>query len=134
MAKLKPTLTLVSTAGSTGVSENASLALSVTDELTVTDPMTGVSRIACTTTGSDTEILKSADVTRYLYIKNTGLNASDTTTTAHIKVETADGYRIIDLAPDEFCFLPHHAEAAGIVQLEASSGTVVAEYAYWTKG
>ena len=57
MAKLKPTLTLVSTAGSTGVSENASLALSVTDELTVTDPMTGVSRIACTTTGSDTEIL-----------------------------------------------------------------------------
>ena len=133
MAKLKPTLTLVSTAGSTGVSENASLALSVTDELTVTDPMVGVSRVACTATGGDNIILPSVDATRYLYIKNTGLDASDAATTAAVKVETGDGARIINLAKDEFCFLPHHAEAAGIIQLEASSGTVIAEYAYWTK-
>ena len=73
------------------------------------------------------------DATRYVYIKNTGLDASDDTTTATVKVETADGARVIDLAADEFCFLPHHAEAAGILQLEASAGTVVAEYAYWTK-
>ena len=133
MAILIPTLTLSSTKGTTGVSEDATLALSVTDSLSVTDPSIGISRVACTNDGTDTEILPSADVTRYLYIKNTGLDASDVATTAHIKVETANGYRIIDLAPDEFCFLPHHAEAAGIVQLETSAGTVVAEYAYWTK-
>ena len=134
MATLKPTLTLTSTAGSSGVSEDASLALSVTDTLTVTDPMVGVSRVACTTTGGDNIILPSVDATRYLYIKNTGLDASDTATTATVKVETGDGARIIDLATDEFCFLPHHAEAAGIIQLEASANTVIAEYAYWTKG
>tara|TARA_R110001599_G_scaffold309368_2_gene516353 strand:- start:3155 stop:3562 length:408 start_codon:yes stop_codon:yes gene_type:complete len=133
MATLTPTLTLVSTSGSSGVSEDASLALSVTDSLTVTDPMVGISKIACTTTGASTIILPSVDATRYVYIKNTGLDASDDTTTATVKVETADGARVIDLAADEFCFLPHHAEAAGILQLEASAGTVVAEYAYWTK-
>ena len=51
MATLIPTLTLTSTAGSTGVSENATLALSVTDTLAVTDPAVGISTIACTTTG-----------------------------------------------------------------------------------
>ena len=143
MPTLKPTLTLVSTLGSTGVSENATLALSVTDELTVTDPTIGISKIACTTTGANTEILPSLDVTRYVYIKNTGLDAADAATTASIKVETADGARVIDLAAEEFCFFPHHAEAAGLIQLEAnslnadgsaSSGTVIAEYGYWTKG
>tara|TARA_Y100001963_G_scaffold145328_1_gene218783 strand:- start:9 stop:440 length:432 start_codon:yes stop_codon:yes gene_type:complete len=143
MPTLKPTLTLVSTLGTAGVSENATLALSVTDELTVTDPTIGISKVACTTTGANTEILPSLDVTRYVYIKNTGLDAADAATTASIKVETADGARIIDLAADEFCFFPHHAEAAGLIQLEAnslnadgsaSSGTVIAEYGYWTKG
>ena len=143
MPTLKPTLTLVSTLGSTGVSENATLALSVANELTVTDPTIGISKVACTTTGADTEILPSLDVTRYVYIKNTGLDAADAATTASIKVETADGARVIDLAAEEFCFFPHHAEAAGLIQLEAnslnadgsaSSGTVIAEYGYWTKG
>ena len=130
---LKPTLTLESTGGSTGVSEDASLSLSVTDTLTVTDPMVGISRVACTVTGASTIILPSVDATRYVYIKNTGLDASDVATTATIKVETGDGARVIDLATDEFCFLPHHAEAAGILQLEASADTVIAEYGYWTK-
>jgi len=134
MATLTPTLTLTSTAGSSGVSEDASLALSVTNTLTVTDPMVGVSRVACTATGGDNIILPSVDATRYLYIKNTGLDASDAATTATVKVETGDGARVIDLATDEFCFLPHHAESAGIIQLEASADTVIAEYAYWTKG
>ena len=113
---LKPTLTLVSTSGTTGVSEDASLALSVTDELPVTDPMIGVSRVACT-----------------VYIKNTGLDASDVATTATIKVETANNTRIINLAADEFCFFPHKAENSGLIQLEASADTVIAEYGYWTK-
>ena len=130
---LKPTLTLVSTSGTTGVSEDASLALSVTDELTVTDPMIGVSRVACTVTGNETIILPDLDTTRYVYIKNTGLDASDVATTATIKVETANNTRIINLAADEFCFFPHKAENSGLIQLEASADTVIAEYGYWTK-
>jgi len=143
MASLKPTLLLQSTAGTTGISEDSSLILSVTDDLTVTDPSIGISRVACTTTGGATVILPSSDTTRYVYIKNTGLDADDAATTAHLKVETGDDARVIDLAPDEFCFLPHHAEGAGTLQLEAaallpdgvtaSSLTIVAEYGYWTK-
>ena len=130
---LKPTLTLESTGGSTGVSEDASLSLSVNDTLTVTDPMIGISRVACTTTGNATIILPDLDTTRYVYIKNTGLDASDTATTATIKVETANNTRIIDLGADEFCFFPHKAENSGLIQLEASADTVIAEYGYWTK-
>ena len=130
---LKPTLTLESNSGSTGVSEDSSLSLSVTDTLTVTDPMMGISRIACTATGNETIILPDLDSTRYVYIKNTGLDASDTATTATIKVETANNTRIIDLGADEFCFFPHKAENSGLIQLEASADTVIAEYGYWTK-
>tara|TARA_R110002012_G_scaffold297669_1_gene495710 strand:+ start:178 stop:585 length:408 start_codon:yes stop_codon:yes gene_type:complete len=130
---LKPTLTLTSTSGASGVSEDSSLALSVADTLTVTDPMIGISRIACTTTGNETIILPDLDTTRYVYIKNTGLDASDVATTATVKVETANNTRIINLAADEFCFFPHKAENSGLIQLEASADTVIAEYGYWTK-
>ena len=130
---LKPTLTLESTGGSTGVSEDSSLSLSVNDTLTVTDPMIGISRIACTTTGNDTVILSDVDVVRYVYIKNTGLDASDAATTATIRVEIADNTRIIELGADEFCFLPHKTESSGGLRLEASENTVIAEYGYWTK-
>lgn len=136
MATLTPTLTLSSTAGSTGVSEDATLALSVTmtNGLTVTDPAIGLSRVACTVTGNETIILPDLDTTRYVYIKNTGLDASDEATTATVKVEIANNTRIINLAADEFCFFPHKAENSGLIQLEASANTVIAEYAYWTKG
>ena len=130
---LKPTLTLESNSGSTGVSEDSSLSLSVTDTLTVTDPMMGISRVACTATGNETIILPDLDSTRYVYIKNTGLDASDTATTDTVKVETANNTRIINLSADEFCFFPHKAENSGLIQLEASANTVVVEYGYWTK-
>jgi len=133
MASLKPTLLLQSTAGTTGISEDSSLILSVTDDLTVTDPSIGISRVACTTTGNDTIILPDADVIRYVYIKNTGLDASDVATTATIRVEIADNTRIIELGQDEFCFFPHKTESSGGIRLEASANTVIAEYGYWTK-
>ena len=130
---LKPTLTLQSTSGSTGVSEDSTLSLSVTGTLTVTDPTIGISRVACTVTGNDTIILPDADVVRYLYIKNTGLDANDAATTATVRVEIADNTRIIELGAEEFCFLPHKTEASGGIRLEASADTVIAEYGYWTK-
>ena len=140
---IKPTLTLESTGGTTGVSEDSTLSLSAAGTLTVTDPTIGISRVACTATGGDTIVLPNLGVTRYVYIKNTGLDAADDTTTATLKVEIADSTRIIDLAADEFCFFPYRAEGNGYIQLEASallpdgetasSGTVIAEYGYWTK-
>ena len=130
---LKPTLTLESNSGSTGVSEDSSLSLSVTDTLTVTDPTVGISRVACTTTGNDTVILPDVDVIRYVYIKNTGLDASDTATTATIRVEISDNTRIVELGADEFCFFPHKTESSGGLRLEASGDTVIAAYGYWTK-
>lgn len=133
MAILKPTFTLTSAAASGGISEDAALALSVSDELTVTDPSITHGKVACTVTGNETIILPDLDTTRYVYIKNTGLDASDETTTATIKVEIANNTRIINLDTDEFCFFPHKAENSGLIQLEASSGTVVADYGYWTK-
>ena len=130
---LKPTLTLESTGGTTGVSEDSTLSLSVAGTLTVTDPTIGISRVACTVTCNDTIILPDADVVRYLYIKNTGLDASDVATTATVRVEIADNTRIIELGAEEFCFLPHKTEASGGIRLEASADTVIAEYGYWTK-
>jgi len=144
---IKPTLTLESTGGTSGVSEDSSLSLSVTSAsangLTVTDPMIGISKIACTTTGGDTVILPNVAAGRWVYIKNTGVDAADSATTATLKVELADNTRIIDLGADEFCFFPYNAEGSGFLQLEASallpdgetasSGTIVAEYGYWTK-
>ena len=130
MATLTPSFTLTST----DVSENASLSLTINDSLNVTDPAIGVSSVACTTTGNETIIFPDLDSTRWVYIKNTGVDAAGDTTAATVKVEIANTTRIMDLGDNEFCFFPYKAENSGLLQLEASAGTVVAEYAYWTKG
>jgi hypothetical protein len=132
MATLKKTLTLTSTAGTNGVSEDANLALSVSDTLSVTDPSVGISKLACSAAGGDNIILPSSTNKRWVYIKNTGLDSLDAATTASIQVETGDSAGIITLDTDEFCFFPFKIATGGLLQIEASSGTVVVEYAYWT--
>ena len=137
MATLKPTLTLTSTSGSSGVSEDASLALSVTDSLTVTDPSIGVSRVAAIATGTGTQILPDVDAVRYIYVKNTGLDGSDVATTANVQVRTGGSLGVVTMAqldPDEFMFMPFYGGGPGEVDALASTGTVVIEYAYFTKG
>tara|TARA_R100000458_G_C8268157_1_gene243006 strand:- start:28 stop:420 length:393 start_codon:yes stop_codon:yes gene_type:complete len=129
MATLKPRLTLTST----DASENSALSLTVSDELSVKHPLVGISTTVCSGVGGETIILPSVDATRWVYIKNTGVDGDGASTAAKISVEIADSTRIMILDTDEFCFFPHQAEAAGLIQLESSSGTVVAEYAYWTK-
>ena len=129
MATLKPRLTLTST----DASENSALSLTVSDELSVKNPLVGVSTTVCSVTGNETIILPNLTAARWVYIKNTGVDIDGTTTTARVKVEIADNTRIIDLDVDEFCFFPYQAEGSGLIQLEATAGTVVAEYAYWTK-
>jgi|TARA_Y100000310_G_C20446966_1_gene698885 hypothetical protein len=129
MATLTPTLTLDSSDATTDV-----LAFSVTDSLTVAAPIVGMSKITVTTTGSASIILPSLDARRYLYLKHTGVDSSGDTTTNDIKVEEGDDNWFSRLAPGEWLFVPLNAEPNQLIQLETTGGTVVCEYAYWTKG
>ena len=130
MATLTSTLTL----SSTDVSSDT-LSFSVTDGATVVAPIENVARITATTTGNASIIAPNTDAVRYIYIKHLGLNSAGGSSGAdQIKVETADGTEIMRISKDEFAFFPHYAGGAGLIQLEASAGTVIAEYGYWTKG
>ena len=130
MATLTPTLTLVSTDATSN-----EVNFSVTDTLTVTDPQIGLSKVAATTTGNETIILASHSSIRYLYLKHTGKDASDSDVTSTLEVEIENGKSFAELSAGEFLFEPVGQNSGSVaVQLEASAGTIVAEYAYWTKG
>ena len=128
MATLTPTLTLTSTDATTD-----QISFSVTDSLSVKHPQVGLSKVAATTTGGDTIILPSVDTKRYLYLKHTGLDTSGSAVTTTLNVESADNTVICILHAGEFMFAPIHDGNATLTQLEASSGTIVAEYAYFSK-
>ena len=129
MATLTPTLTLESTDATSDT-----LSFSVTDSLTVTDPQIGLSKIAATTTGNETIILASHSSNRYLYLKHTGKDAGDSAVTTTLGVEIENNKAFAELGAGEWMFVPVAQTGGSVaVQLEASSGTIVAEYAYWTK-
>ena len=119
-------------------SQNATsnpLNLTATDTLTITDPLIGLSKISATTTGNETIILSSHSSIRYLYLKHTGLDASDAATAHNLEVEIENGKSFAELGPEEWLWLPVGQNDGSVaVQLEAASGTIVAEYAYFTKG
>ena len=129
MATLTPTLTLESTDLTAD-----SLSLSVTDSLTVTSPYLGISRATVSTTGANNIIQPQTDgQTYYMYIKHTGTSDGSTAVTTTLNIElTGDGV-FGKFAAGEFAFFPSGGHSLG-VQLQASSGTIVAEYAYFTKG
>ena len=128
MATLTPTLTLNS---SDAFSDT--LNFSVTDSLTVTSPSQSLSTATATTTGGDTIIVPSVDVRRYLFVRHTGKDSGGSTVTTNLKVEEGDGNWFSLLAAEEWLWVPINANGAQKIQLEASGGTIVAEYAYWTK-
>jgi len=128
MATLTPTLTLTSTDATTD-----QLAFSVTDSLSVTSPTVGLSKVTVTTTGASTIIVPNVDATRYFYLKHTGVDSSGSTVTTDIKVEEGDENWFSRLAPGEFLWVPLNADGGHLIQLETTGGTIVAEYAYWTK-
>ena len=128
MATLTPTLTLTSTDATTD-----QLAFSVTDSLSVTSPTVGLSKVTVTTAGASTIIVPNLDATRYFYLKHTGVDSSGSTVTTDIKVEEGDENWFSRLAPGEFLWVPLNADGVQIIQLETTGGTIVAEYAYWTK-
>ena len=128
MATLTPTLTLTSTDATTD-----QLAFSVTDSLSVTSPTVGLSKVTVTTAGASTIIVPNLDATRYFYLKHTGVDSSGSTVTTDIKVEEGDENWFSRLAPGEFLWVPLNADGGHLIQLETTGGTIVAEYAYWTK-
>jgi len=129
MATLKIALTLTSIDTSSDA-----LSLALTDSLTTASPSISPSEITATTTGGDNIICPNVDSVKYTYIKHTGVDSSGSAVTALLKVEDTDSVQIAVLAAGEFMFFPHSKGSAKGVQLEAASGTIVAEYAYFTKG
>ena len=122
MATLTPTLTLTSTDVTTD-----QLAFSVTDNLSVTAPHIGLAKIAVSTTGANNIIQPSTDgQTRYVFIRHAGGSGT-------INVELTGDVKVGKLSVGEWMFMPVGGHSLG-VQLQSSTGTINAEYAYWTKG
>ena len=144
MATLTPTLTL----SSTDIFADQPLALTVTDSLTVSAPMTDISRM-----NSDDNIGNGAGViiadlltdTYYVYVKHTGILASDGTTSAsasdYITLSNADGdMDFIRLYSGEFAFFPltpsdgsDGGVEVGGLKVEAASAAVQVNYGYWKR-
>jgi hypothetical protein len=129
MATLTPTLTLTSTDASSD-----DLALSVTDSLEITSPSVGLSKISVDTTGANNIIQPNTDgQTYYVFVRHTGVDASGSTVTTTLNIEKTGDVIFGKLAAEEWAWFPCGGASHGI-QLQSSSGTIVAEYAYWTKG
>ena len=129
MATLTPKLTLTGTAADFG----SALALSVSKALTVEKPYVGISRETVTTTGGNHIIVPSIDARRFVYIKHTGVDSAGAATTQDLFLESSDSVKVGVLKTGEFCFMPiDDNDGVTLLQLEAASGTIIAEYAYFT--
>ena len=151
MATLTPTLTLAST----DIFVDQPLNLTVTDSLTVQAPMTDISKMATNDdigNGAGIIIPTTTDV-HYVYIKHTGILASDGTTacnstTDYIVLGDADGESAADqdgagimirLYPGEFAFIPLDANSASIgggdggLKMYAGSANVQVNYAFYKR-
>tara|TARA_Y100000004_G_scaffold185736_1_gene236348 strand:+ start:444 stop:833 length:390 start_codon:yes stop_codon:yes gene_type:complete len=129
MATLNVTLTLAST----DLTSDA-LSMTVTDSLTTGQYATGISRTTVTNVGANNIIQPRTDgQTYYLYVKHTGTSDGTTAVTTTLNVELTGDVTVGKLAAGEFCFIPLGGHSLG-AQLQASSGTIVAEYAYFVKG
>jgi len=128
MATLTPTLTLTRTDATSD-----ELSFSVTDTLSVTSPLQSLSLVTVTTTGANTVIVPSADARRFLFLRHTGVDSGGSTVTTDIKVEEGDENWFARVGPGEWMFVPLNADGAQVIQLETTGGTIVAEYAYWTR-
>ena len=109
------------------------LDLLVSDAITTGNPCIGMSTIAATNVGGDNVIAPNVDSTKYVYIKHTGVDANGAAVTTDLTAEDTYNVRFGKLGPGEFMLVPHSKGAAKGVQLETSSGVIVAEYAYFTK-
>ena len=131
MATLTPTLTLTSTDATTD-----QLSFSVTDSLSITAPLAGLSKTVATATGGDIIIVPLTGGTiTYFYCRHTGTTDGSTTTTQLVDVEETGDAAFARLGAGEWLFLPfcHHAGNVGIQFQVAHASNVQMEYAFWTK-
>ena len=129
MATLTAKLTLTS---SNATSDK--LNISMIDILTTTNPSIPIARTSVTNVGANNIIQPATDgQTYYVYVKHTGVDASNAAVTTTLGVELTGDVAVGKLAAGEFCFLPVGGHSLG-VQLQASASTIIAEYAYFTKG
>jgi len=127
------TLTAALTLTGTDITSDA-LSSTVSKDLTVTSPLVNISKITATTTGANNIIQPATDgQTYYVYVRHTGVDASGSDVTTTCNVELTGDVVIGKLAAGEFMFMPVGGHSLG-VQLQASATTIVAEYAYFTKG
>ena len=129
MATLTPTLKLISAANS---ATSDALSFEVTKALSVIAPSVGLSKIAATTTATESRIVPSVDGRRYIFIHHTGVDSSGADVTAEVYVHH-NTTRISKLGVDEFLFMPINGNGAQYIEVRSTTGTVVVEYAYWTK-
>lgn len=128
MATLTPTLTLTSTDITSDL-----LSFSVTDSLSVTAPHIGLAKTSVSATGANNIIQPATDgQTYYVYVKHTGTSDGSTVVTTTLNIELTGDVVVGKLAAGEFMWMPVGGHSLG-VQLQASSGTIIAEYAYFTK-
>ncbi len=120
MATLTPTLTLTSSDATSD-----SLALSVTDSLTVTAPAVGISRLTITTADDQELVDEATSGVFYFYAKNMD-------TTNFVILQTTASVQYARLSPGEFCFFPVN-DGNGL-EARADTASCVLEYAYWKKG
>tara|TARA_R100000655_G_scaffold99117_1_gene142798 strand:+ start:257 stop:625 length:369 start_codon:yes stop_codon:yes gene_type:complete len=103
------------------------LNFSVTDNLTVTTPSAGLSLVSVANSATQVIYADSGSAgTAFVYIKNT--NTSNAYS-IDLKTDGAATYGTLDNG--EFAFIPIDADEG--LEVTASGGTVVVEYAYWTK-
>jgi len=117
---LTPTLTIASTDTSSDA-----LSFSVTDALTVGEPMRGISRISVSHSSKTDLLPKASQPTQtYIYLKNTD-------SSNHIELYTGDEELFGSLFPGEFAFFPVHGGEG--FKLQADTAACVVEHGYWTK-
>tara|TARA_E500000318_G_scaffold29052_4_gene29070 strand:+ start:9915 stop:10349 length:435 start_codon:yes stop_codon:yes gene_type:complete len=139
------TLTSKITLSGSAADYGSALSLSVSKALTVQKPYVGISQETVTTTGESHIIIPNVDARRFIYVKHTGVDSTDTAVTTDLKIENytnnASGVQqVMVLKAGEFAFFPFDngvADPTGgdhdnKLQLEASSGTIKAEWAYYT--
>jgi hypothetical protein len=121
MANLTPTLTLTSTNATTD-----SLSISVTDSLTIAEPIVASARVSVLHTASTVIVADATSAgTVYTYLNNTD-------STNFVSVKNDAGNLIGKLNPGEFCFLPVDTNGGGL-EVQADTASCIVEYATFTK-
>jgi len=119
MATLTAKLTLTSSNATSDA-----LNLTVTDNLTTTNPQINVARISCPHDSVTQVLTTSQSAITYVYLKNT-----DSTNIIVVKTDGAVAFS--DLGPGEFIFFP--LKGAVGVEVQADTAACIMEYGYWTK-